>query len=80
MGVSPIVANSNQNLVPLAWDMDKSGNLIAVVSQSKGGSQKDGIFIYSISGPKGATTEVTRNMPDSERVPNVDGYFSIFWL
>ena len=80
MGVSPVVANSNQGMVPLSWDVDASGNLIALVSLAGGAAQRDGVFVFSVAGPYGAVTDITKNMPAAEREPDVDKFFSIFWI
>jgi len=72
--------NQDQGLRPISWDLDQSGNLIAVVSRAVGASQKDGVFIYSITGPQGATTDLTRNMAVGDRRPLDAKFSAIFWI
>ncbi|RLF01339.1 MAG: hypothetical protein DRJ64_10745 [Thermoprotei archaeon] len=80
--VSQMDDNPEPGIVPFSWDLDKSENLIAVGSWSDGQpGLKDGIFVYSISGPVGAISDITKSLPDADRIPT-DGnvYFSVFWI
>ena len=74
--------NPDSGIVPYSWDLDDSGNLLAVASMSSGNAVlRDGIFVYSINGPAGAITDITKSLPDNDRIPT-DGttYFAVFWI
>jgi hypothetical protein len=79
--ISPNSDNPDSGIVPFTWDLDSSGNLLAIGSSAKGfGGLKDGIFIYSINGPAGAVTDITKSLSDADRIPGDSSYFSVFWI
>jgi type II secretory pathway pseudopilin PulG len=80
--MGPQYDNPDTGIVPFSWDLDKSENLIAAGSWSDGkAGLLDGIFVYSIGGPAGAVTNITKTFPDSDRIPT-DGsaYVGVFWI
>lgn len=80
--MGPLYDNPDAGIVPFSWDLDKSENLIAAGSWSNSvAGIADGIYVYSISGPPGAVTDITKTFPDAQRIPT-DGnaYVAVFWI
>ena len=71
-GINSIEDNNASGLVPHAWSLDRSQNLLAIISVSSVG-QKNGVYVYSIAGPPGAVTKI------SDLTPAGSTTFDIFW-
>lgn len=72
-GINSIEDNNSSGLVPHAWSLDRSQNLLAIISIASGGGQKNGVYVYSIAGPPGAVTKI------SDLTPSAGTTFNIFW-